>query len=275
MRSSVLLVALILALAVVEDRLKAEPDSRHDGRISVIVGESGDVGPTPRLIVMNDDGHNARVFGWILDASLSPDGRFIAYEGRERIPTIRVMAADSRSGARLLVRNGMSADWSPAGRTIAFIRGGDLWVKDLQNGLQRQIVRNAAAPDWSWDGKKLAFVRRYDVWVVELGNKRAWRLIRDADAPRWSPDGSHIAFERHEWNKSHTDYVDTHIYIARADGAGQRRVVEAESPAWSPDGHELAVSEFRRVIRIRADGTHRRVVYAHDCCAYRELDWVR
>jgi dipeptidyl aminopeptidase/acylaminoacyl peptidase len=275
MRSSVVLAAFIVALAVVQDGPKAEPESRDDGRISVIVGESGDVGPTPRLIVMDADGKDARVFDWMLHASLSPDGRLVAYEGRERIPTIRVMAIDRRGQDRLLVRNGMRADWSPTGRAIAFIRGSDLWVKDLPNGMQKRIVRNAEAPDWSWDGKKLAFVRRNDVWVVKLGSKRARPLIRDADAPRWSPDGSQIAFERHEWNKSHTDYVDTHIYIARADGAGQRRLVEAESPAWSPDGHEIAVSVFRRVIRIRVDGAHRRLVYAHDCCGYRDLDWVR
>jgi len=275
MRRSVVLVVLILALAVVEDRPKAAPDSRDAGRISVIVGESSDSGPSPRLIIMDADGKNARVFGWRLHASLSPDGSAIAYEGREVIPAIRSMAVDSPTQDRLLVRNGVRADWSPTGRTIAFVRGSDLWVKDLHGGTEKRIVRNADAPDWSWDGKRLAFVRGNDVWVVERASKSARRLIRDADAPRWSPDGSHIAFERHDWNKSHTDYFDTHIYIARADGAGQRRVVEAESPAWSPDGHELAVAELRRVVLIRVDGSHRRVVYAHDCCAYRDLDWVR
>jgi len=146
-------------------------------------------------------------------------------------------------------------------------------VKDLQKSEQRRIVRNAAEPDWSWDGRKLAFVRGNDVWIVDLASKRTRRLIRDAHAPHWSPDGSHIAFER-------SGDVRTQIYIADDDGRNQQRVAVAESPAWSPDGHELAASEFSRIIRIRLDGTHRRVVYSgragrhDDCCAYREIEWV-
>ena len=76
-----LLVATLLALAVVEDRPQAQPEADRDGRITVIVGESGDTGPSPRLIVMDADGKHARMrLGWVTHASLSPNGRYIAYD---------------------------------------------------------------------------------------------------------------------------------------------------------------------------------------------------
>ena len=49
MRTSVLLVTALLALAVVEGRPSAEPGSRRDGRMLFTVDESGDTGPSPRL----------------------------------------------------------------------------------------------------------------------------------------------------------------------------------------------------------------------------------
>ncbi len=284
MRSSALLVASIFALVVVADRPHAKPESRRDGRITVIVGESGESGPTPRLVVMDADGKNARVrLGWVYNASLSPNGRFVAYDepaGRSR--EIGVLAADGRHRGRLLVRNGAFPDWSPTGAAIAFVRyrngccDGDIWIENLHSRTQRRVVRNADSPDWSPDGKKLAFVRRRssssasDVWAIDLASKRARRLIRGAVDPRWSPDGHRIAFER-------IGQVESLIYVAHADGTAARRVAEGDSAAWSPDGSEFAIADFDRVIRIRLDGTHRRVVYApkYGCPACRDLDWVR
>jgi len=280
MRGAVLLVASLLALVVVGAGPHAEAGSRNDGRMTVIVGESGDIGPTPRLVMMDADGNNARVrLGWVYDASLSPDGRFIAYDQASARPTrgiytreIRMVAADGRGSARLLVRNGAFVDWSSNGDAIAFVRfrhgccdRGDLWVEDVHSRKQRLAVRNGRAPDWSPDGKKLAFVRGSDVWVVDLASKMARRLIRNADSPRWSPDGDRIAFLRY-------GQAESFIYVARADGTAERRVAEGESAAWSPDGRELAIAEFRRVSRIPLDGTRRRVVN-RGCCAWRDLDW--
>ncbi len=285
MRSSVLLAASLLALAV-DDRTHAESQSRRDGRIAVIVGESGEAGPSPRLIVMDADGKNPRVrLGDVVHASLSPNGRSIAYETLAARDT-RVVAADGRGPGRLLVRDGRSVDWSPNGDAIAFVRSrdtcsrGDVWIENLRSRKQRRVVRNAQWPNWSPDGKKLAFVRSRTscpsssagsyVWAVDLASKRLQRLIRGADAPRWSPDGQRIGFTR--WGD-----VSSFIYVARADGTAERRVAEADSAAWSPDGSELAIANFSRVSRIRSDGTRRHVVYAPKggCPACRDLDWVR
>jgi Tol biopolymer transport system component len=263
-RSSALLVAPLLALCVVEDRPHAEPESRRDGRITVIVGESGESGPSPRLIVMDADGKNAHVrLGYVIHASLSPNGRSIAYNGLG-VRDARVIAADGRPRDRLLVRNGQGVDWSPKGDAVAFARyhhglccsDSDVWIENLNSRTQRRVVRNARSPDWSPDGRKLAFVRgpsastnssASDIWTIDLRSKRARRLIRHAIDPRWSPRGDRIAFVRFSQS-------DSFVYIARADGTEVRRVAEADSAAWSPNGSELAIADFLRVIRIRLDG---------------------
>jgi dipeptidyl aminopeptidase/acylaminoacyl peptidase len=258
----------LLTLILAAEHVEAKPESRRDGRITFIVGESGEFRPSPRLIVMDADGTNTRVrLGYVSHASLSPNGRLIAYHrvgGRDT----RVIAADGRLRDRLLVRNGRTADWSPTGAAIAFVRGSDVWVKNLHSRTRR-VVRNAEAPDWSPDAKRLAFVRGSDIWIVDLASKRTHLLIRGAGNARWSPNGRRIAFERR-------GQFENHVYIARADGTAQRRLAEGSSPAWSPDGRELALSVETRIIRIRVDGSHRRVVYAPKYyCACRGLEWAR
>ena len=59
----------LLTLILAAERVEAKPESRRSGRISVLVGESGDVGPSPRLIVMDADDKNARLrLGWVVHA---------------------------------------------------------------------------------------------------------------------------------------------------------------------------------------------------------------
>lgn len=282
----VLVVCLLAAgVAVAYARPHGQAGAYHGGRIAVIVGESGDIGPTPRLVVMDADGQNARVrLGWVYSASFSPDGRSIAYADLGlHGPEIWSVAVDGPGSSRRLACDGRDVDWSPLGDAIAFVRplhsgdGGELWVENLQTRVQRRVVRSARVslftPDWTPDGKKLAFDRGGDVWVVDVTSKRAERLIVDATEPRWSPDGNRIAFVRDVGGG------ESFVFVARADGAAPRRVAAGDGAAWAPDGTELAIADFWRVTRIRPDGTHRRVIYAPEprgnCPACRDPDWVR
>lgn len=271
--------ALLLALVVVVDQPRAATESHRDGRIAVIVGESGDAGPTPRLVVLNGDGTHARFrLGWVYHASLSPNGRLIAYDPRTIPPTIWVAPTDGRGPGRLLVRNGSRVDWSPSGNALAFVRyrhgccqgAGDVWIENLHSREQRLVVRDASTPDWSPDGRRLAFVRGDGIWVVDVTSEKVRRAIRNGYAPRWSPDGRRIAFVRERGS-------DSFVYVARADGKVERRVAEGDSAAWSPDGTELAITEFSWILRVRVDGTHRRAAWRPKnggCQACRDIDWV-
>jgi TolB protein len=277
-RGVVAVAVALLGLAVVGARSHAQPASRRDGRIIVLTNtESSATGPSPRLLMIDADGKKPRLRGnWVVEASLSPDGRLIAYEripdGRHGKGNTRLEAADGRPRDRLFVRNASEVEWSRRGDAIAFVRQGgccgrqDIWVEDLRSRKQRRVARDGDTPDWSADNKKLAFVRQRgedestsagrSIWTVDLETKKLRRLIRGADSPRLSPDGRRIAFRRF-------NQYDSFIYVARADGTRARRVARADSAAWSPDGTELAVAGVAAAVaRMRPDGTHRRVVFA-------------
>jgi Tol biopolymer transport system component len=76
------------------------------------------------------------------------------------------------------------------------------------------------------------------------------RQVSKGTQPRWSPDGKRIAFVR-----------DGSIYVARADGTGERRLTRsggrwfpANSPAWSPDGSRVAFGGPQDIFTVTVAG---------------------
>jgi Dipeptidyl peptidase IV (DPP IV) N-terminal region/WD40-like Beta Propeller Repeat len=277
--------ASILALILASDRVEAKPESRRDGRIAFTYGESSADHPS-QLAVMDADGKNRRDVGGfygVYGLSWSPGGRFLVLQAGRNLGMISV---DGRPKFRLIARNGCAADWSPSERVIAFVRpacagsadGAEIWTVDIKTHRQRRVVGNADWPSWSPDGRRLAFGRGNDIWVVETSTKAAHRLIHKGGFPAWSPDGHWIAFERAFGQACCREY---YVYIARADGSGQRRLGKGDSPAWSPNGREIAYAgedgEFAdAIIRMHLDGSHRRVLFGEKpYCGCGSLDWAR
>jgi Tol biopolymer transport system component len=286
------LAAAPIALILAGTPLRAESESRGDGRIVFAFGESGALHPA-QLAVMNGDGRHRRVLprvDHVLGASWSPDGRFIAFDlfgpGPRRNTYRRnvwTMNVDGRARFRRIVRNGDSPDWSPSGRAIAFVRGGDIWVVDLNDRRQRRIIRHGRGPQWSPDGKTLAFERggsRTDIWVADVAAKKERRLVRNGDDANWSPHGRQIVFDRCRAQGLETECF---IYAMRADGTARRRLFEGQEPLWSPNGQEIAYigAEERRdfndaIIRARLDGNGRRVLFGQRAyCGCYLLAWGR
>ncbi|GAB3082043.1 hypothetical protein GCM10027053_53870 [Intrasporangium mesophilum] len=63
----------------------------------------------------------------------------------------------------------------------------------------------------------------------------------------WSPDGARFAFTEVIRGTQPTDPPESHLWVARSDGSGARKVFECGTactirfaPAWSPDGKGLA-----------------------------------
>ncbi|MBX6772609.1 MAG: PD40 domain-containing protein [Chloroflexi bacterium] len=169
------------------------------------------------------------------------------------------------------------AEGAPELGSIAYIQGGNLWVKDLPDGPARQLTRGGGidTPRWSPSGEWIAFraggqlqvVRRAgtDLHVVETGPTGAFA---------WSPVTDSLAY-----------ITRGGLVVATADGARRREIippsnaVEAgvQSFAWSPDGSMLAFSDVTilqpaqngqppvraaRIVRVRADGSDTQEVYS-------------
>ena len=111
----------------------------------------------------------------IRDMYWSADGRAVYYTAKRRaspIVDLHRVEVDGRKDqivdAKAMADADAAAVFDAAGRRAAFIRNGDVFVRDLQNGRLRQITRtpqNEAAPRFSADGRLLSF-RVDNEWFV-------------------------------------------------------------------------------------------------------------
>jgi Tol biopolymer transport system component len=155
--------------------------------------------------------------------------------------------------------------------TIAFNRGGQVWMMSADGSGQRALTQGVA-PVWSPDGRRIAYMLRgrnygYHLFVVDANGNRVRRLTRpqlDYEIDHyqvWAPDGRRIAFERYD---SDPNYA---VYVVAADGSGLRRLTPRRGygfarPEWSPGGRLIAFVHVERgaVYVIRPNGTGWRVL---------------
>ncbi|HXF60925.1 MAG TPA: hypothetical protein VNK95_04870, partial [Caldilineaceae bacterium] len=143
-----------------------------------------------------------------------------------------------------------------AAAAVAYIQGGDLWVKTLPDGEARRLTHDGRnrQPRWSASGEWLAYLQGEDfpqLWIVRRNGKDA-QMVMDAQPGAhfaWSPSGDVLA------------YVSGNgIALWQPVGATSTPLVTKEMPqsppepplppeasgmgagslAWSPDGVWLA-----------------------------------
>jgi len=195
------------------------------------------------------------------DPQLSPDGRHVAFTiGDVSFADNRVVnqiyVTPAGGGELKRLTDGKSSSsaprWSPDGKKLAFITGGQLWIMDSDDGGDKEqitkISTSAAAPVWSPDGKWIAFTSDvYPDCKDDECNKK-----RDEQA-EGSKVKAHIVSRllyKHwdEWR----DVKRTHVFVVSSKGGTARQITEGDfdSPpyaaasgvdyAFSPDSTEIA-----------------------------------
>ena len=190
----------------------------------------------------------------------SPDGRTLAYLAHVRAGTqiflLDLERADSWPRPLAPAADGeRSPVWSPDGRSLAFSRGGDIWIRALDGGEPRRLIEDAFAggnrsPVWSPDGRRVAFLTsksgfaQVGVADVATGHVTAiTRVPREHSALAWAPDGRRLTFV-----EADAIGMSTHVIVASADGSrGAMSITKGKgvrrSPRFLPDGTSLIYIE--------------------------------
>lgn len=167
------------------------------------------------------------------DATISPDGRFVAYWVRQA----------SKTGTAELP--------------------GQIWIADAASGTSRQFTTSPATdqwPRWSPDSRQLVFLsdraaynqRQLYTMAVDGGEARQLTTLQGRiEWPAWSPDGREIAFAYAEQvpdtdaRMAGTDQSYLRVYALNVTSGDLRALTpdgyHVHEFAWSPDGARLAV----------------------------------
>ena len=199
----------------------------------------------------------------VADPQLSPDGARLLYalrttdvEGNRRRTTTYVLPVaggvarafpDDTTGAT-------EARWSPDGRRVAYVAGGQLWVADANGANRRKLTAlagGASGPVWAPGGDRLAFVSAVHPECRDDACNAAKAKAREESKVK-----AHVAdnlLYRH-WNAWDAG-TRSHLFVVPVAGGEPVDLVPgatydvppgpfggSEAYAWSPDGRELAYS---------------------------------
>lgn len=218
------------------------------------------------------------------DPALSPDGRFVTYyllrtdwTSARQVPHIWRQPTAGGAAEQLTFADAgeTNARWAPDGKSILFLRGGQIWLLPMVGGGEpRALTRHATtvgSPAWSPDGTAIYFTApdpltaeererdrvRDGVFQVdeEYKQRHLWRMVVSTGAEqrittgestvlsfRLSRDGTRIALERAP-SPLAIDNNRGEVWVMDASGENARVLTQnsnfEDAPELSPDNTQV------------------------------------
>jgi TolB protein len=162
------------------------------------------------------------------------------------------MSPDGSKAVRVTsnLQSEQNPGWSPDGQHIAFERGCEIYVMNIDSSNQRSLVKRptcSRSPVWSPNGKEIAFVSLLEtsgpqaIFVVDTATGNVEQLTLGSTYvgdPDWSPDGTRIIFA------SANSDLDINIFVMERDGSNLRQLTtdtyDDTQPSWNRDGSRIA-----------------------------------
>jgi dipeptidyl aminopeptidase/acylaminoacyl peptidase len=248
--------------------------------LAILGAASPLIGQTRRPMTLVDVADLPRA----LDPALSPDGRFVSYmlqrpdwtAGR-LVPHIWRQATAGGAPEQLTFGDTgeASARWSPDGKAMLFLRGGQIWLLAVEGGEPRALTKHATAVGagaaWSPDSSAIYFTAPEprtaeererarvgdDVYEVDEGYKQRhlWKVVVSTGAEqkitsgeasvlsfRLSRDGKRIALERAPTPLAGDTYRGE-VWVMDANGENGRALTHnvnfEDTPELSPDNAQV------------------------------------
>ena len=189
-------------------------------------------------------------------ASLSPDCKRLAVTARGEVFDVPAKNGVTKNITRTPGANERDAEWSPDGKTIAYIsdRTGEteVWVQDAEGGEPRQLTKGndtyIRSIQWSPDSKKVLYTDRKNRVVEVDATTGAKKTVMQNPEQEfydvsYSPDGKWLTYTRPASNDMSV------VYVYNLDSGKEIAVTEkwysSSNPTFSTDGKYLIFSSAR------------------------------
>ncbi|HXU08808.1 MAG TPA: S9 family peptidase, partial [Blastocatellia bacterium] len=271
--------------------VKLSPDG---SRVAyTVINNDGDARPYSQLWLMTvADGKSIKLSSGKEGGSgpeWSPDGQWIAYDGKLGDKSGLIVARADGSNAKFLAplqwtnsplpSTGKSIAWSPDGKRIAFVTAVPGPETQNASGDPVVITRYLYKPDDSEGFTRFNDNRRVHIFVVDVASAQVRQLTSGDHYEHsidWSPNGEEIVFiSNREPNED--QFFNYDIFTLRVSDLTMTRLTSTESaeyrPRWSPDGKMIVYQATRRgltdlettmedthVWLMNADGSNRREI---------------